>query len=156
MKRILLSGCNGKMGRIIAGCVRERRDCTIVAGIDPCGRPLDGFPVFTAPSDCAVEADVIIDFSHPDALEPLLQYAAAAHLPAALLGYPNYGQCEQDRQHQQGDDTAYSDHKKTSLSKEFQPQYTPFDAEEQSKSTVAPNFLQKSKIRACIWACAVI
>ena len=84
MKRILLSGCNGKMGRIIAGCVRERRDCTIVAGIDPCGRPLDGFPVFTAPSDCAVEADVIIDFSHPDALEPLLQYAAAAHLPAVI------------------------------------------------------------------------
>ena len=84
MKRILLSGCNGKMGRIIAGCVRERRDCTIVAGIDPCGRPLDGFPVFTEPSDCAVEADVIIDFSHPNALEPLLQYAAAAHLPAVI------------------------------------------------------------------------
>ena len=82
--------------------------------------------------------------------------AAALALPAALLGYPNYGQCEQDRQHQQGDDTAYSNHKKTSLSKEFQPQYTPFDAEEQSKSTVAPNFLQKSKIRACIWAYAVI
>ena len=82
--------------------------------------------------------------------------AAALALPAALLGYPNHGQCEQDRQHQQGDDTAYSDHKKTSLSKEFQPQYTPFDAEEQSKSTAAPNFLQKSKIRACIWACAVI
>lgn len=50
----------------------------------PCGRPLDGFPVFTAPSDCAVEADVIIDFSHPNALEPLLQYAVAAHLPAVI------------------------------------------------------------------------
>ena len=84
MKRILLSGCNGKMGRIIAGCVRERKDCTIVAGIDPCGRPFDGFPVFTAPADCAVKADVIIDFSHPNALEPLLQYAASTHIPAVI------------------------------------------------------------------------
>ena len=38
--------------------------------------------------------------------------AAAFALPAALLGYPNYGQCEQDRQHQQGDDTTCSYHKK--------------------------------------------
>ena len=34
MTRILLCGCNGKMGRVIAACVKEREDCKIVAGID--------------------------------------------------------------------------------------------------------------------------
>ena len=32
--------------------------------------------------------------------------------PAALPGDPHHRQCKQDSQHQQGDDTAYSDHKK--------------------------------------------
>ena len=38
--------------------------------------------------------------------------SAALAFPAALPGDPHHRQCEQDRQHQQGDDTAYSDHKK--------------------------------------------
>ena len=38
--------------------------------------------------------------------------SAAFAFPAALPGDPHHGQREQDRQHQQGDDTAYSDHKK--------------------------------------------
>lgn len=76
MKRIVLSGCNGKMGRMIASCVKGRDDCTVVAGIDVSGEVLDAFPVFTSPAGCQVEADVIIDFSHPSALAPLLDYAA--------------------------------------------------------------------------------
>ena len=84
MKRILLSGCNGKMGRNIAACVRERNDCTIVAGIDISGTVLDAFPVFTSPAECSVEADVIIDFSHPNALSALLDYAILHKLPAVI------------------------------------------------------------------------
>lgn len=38
--------------------------------------------------------------------------SAALAFPAALPGDPHHRQCEQDSQHQQGDDTAYSDHKK--------------------------------------------
>ena len=84
MKRIILSGCNGKMGRMIAECARERDDCTIVAGIDITGKALDAFPVFTIPSDCSVDADVIIDFSHPSALSPLLEYAVQKKIPAVI------------------------------------------------------------------------
>ena len=84
MKRIILSGCNGKMGRNIVAQVREREDCVIVAGIDRNAASLDDFPVFTCPADCAVEADVLIDFSHPSALEGLLAYAAERHLPAVI------------------------------------------------------------------------
>ncbi|MBE6907193.1 MAG: 4-hydroxy-tetrahydrodipicolinate reductase [Ruminococcaceae bacterium] len=84
MKRILLSGCNGKMGRMITACVRERNDCTIVAGIDISGTVLDAYPVFTSLAECSVESDVIIDFSHPSALGPLLEYAVSAHVPAVI------------------------------------------------------------------------
>ena len=38
--------------------------------------------------------------------------SAALAFPAALPGDPHHRQCEQDSQHQQGDDTAYSYHKK--------------------------------------------
>lgn len=84
MKRIILSGCNGHMGRIIAAGVKQRDDCNIVAGIDLHAEPLDAFPVFTSPGECAVPADVIIDFSHPSALSPILDYAVKHHIPAVI------------------------------------------------------------------------
>ena len=34
MVRIILNGCNGKMGKVIAKSVLDRDDCTIEAGID--------------------------------------------------------------------------------------------------------------------------
>lgn len=84
MKRIILSGCNGKMGRIIADCIKERADCTVVAGIDVTGEAYDAFPVFTSPDQCAADADAIIDFSHPSALASLLEYAVKRNIPAVI------------------------------------------------------------------------
>ena len=46
--------------------------------------------------------------------------------------------------------------KKTSLSKEFQPQYTPSAPGEQPESVAGSNFFRKTKILACIWPRAVI
>lgn len=84
MKKIILSGCNGKMGQIIAECVKERSDCVVVAGIDVSGTVCGTFPVFSSPAQCDVEADVIIDFSHPNALNDLLAYAVSRHIPAVF------------------------------------------------------------------------
>lgn len=84
MKRIILSGCNGHMGRVISECVKDRTDCEIVAGLDLNTESACGYPVFAKPDEINVEADVIIDFSHPSVLSPLLQYAKAKHIPAVL------------------------------------------------------------------------
>lgn len=84
MKKILLSGCNGVMGREISACVRERSDCTIVAGLDLRTDLPNDYPVFAAPAEISCEADVIIDFSHPSVLSPLLDYAMEKSLPAVL------------------------------------------------------------------------
>lgn len=84
MTKILLSGCGGKMGRVIASCVADREDCEIVAGIDPAGMEEAAFPVFGAASQFDGQADVIIDFSHPSALEGILSYAVSHHTPAVI------------------------------------------------------------------------
>ena len=85
MTKILLSGCNGKMGRVIAQTILKMKDCAVVAGIDPNTEINDGFHVFPTPFDCGdTEADVIIDFSHPAALKPLLQYAEGRKLPIVV------------------------------------------------------------------------
>lgn len=75
MTRILLCGCGGKMGRTITELVESRDDCEIVAGIDVRGGDGLPYPVFEKPCECGIEADVIIDFSLPDALDDLLAYA---------------------------------------------------------------------------------
>lgn len=84
MIKLILSGANGKMGRVIALCAAERNDCTVVAGIDPNTGAGDGFHVFASAAECDVPADVIIDFSHPSALEPLLELALRRSLPVVV------------------------------------------------------------------------
>lgn len=84
MTRILLCGCNGKMGRVIAACVKEREDCEIVSGIDIHTDPSGNFPVYSDPAAVQEEADVVIDFSHPAMLSPLLQFGLDRKLPLVL------------------------------------------------------------------------
>lgn len=84
MTRILLCGCNGKMGRTIAACAAKRDDCKIVAGVDINTTPCDDFPVFSTPKECNVPIDVIVDFSHPSCLDGVLQYATENHIPAVI------------------------------------------------------------------------
>lgn len=84
MVRIILSGANGAMGRVIARCASERPDCAVVAGVDPNTEMTGGFPVFAKPSECPAEADVVIDFSHPSALEGLLAHCSARRLPLVV------------------------------------------------------------------------
>lgn len=84
MVRIILSGCGGKMGRTVAACAEGREDCRIAAGIDlrkPEGAP---FPVYGSPEEVQTEADVLIDFSNPALLAPLLTFGERTHTPLVL------------------------------------------------------------------------
>lgn len=84
MIKIILSGCNGKMGRVITELVSRRSDCTIVAGIDLNTDMNGGFPVFPEAAQCTVPADVIVDFSNPAAVLPLLDAATERQLPIVI------------------------------------------------------------------------
>jgi 4-hydroxy-tetrahydrodipicolinate reductase len=82
--RIIISGCNGRMGREISTCVSQREDCKIAAGIDLNTTIPNDFPVFAKPMEISVEADVLIDFSNPALLPSLLQYAESKGIPLVL------------------------------------------------------------------------
>ena len=84
MARIAITGACGRMGRVIAGLVKERADCTIIAGIDKLGERYDEFPVYTKVFDMPEKPDVIIDFSHPSALPDLLSYGKMNNVPLVL------------------------------------------------------------------------
>lgn len=84
MKKILLSGCNGHMGKVISACVAEREDCEIVAGLDLNTEATSGYPVYSSIEEIKEEVDVIIDFSHPSVLSSILSYAKAHKTPAVI------------------------------------------------------------------------
>lgn len=83
MTKIILSGALGKMGKAITSCVENRKDCEIVAGVDLATAECS-FPIFKAFSDIDVDADVIIDFSHPSVLEDILAFAKEKKIPAVI------------------------------------------------------------------------
>lgn len=84
MTRIIISGCNGKMGHEVSAIASERNDCAVVGGIDVSNQIDNIYPVFKKPADINVEADVIIDFSNPALLSSLLQYAEVHKTPLVL------------------------------------------------------------------------
>lgn len=47
MIRVIMHGCNGKMGQVITGLCKEDPDVEIVAGIDVVDNRENGYPVFT-------------------------------------------------------------------------------------------------------------
>ena len=84
MRKIIISGCCGHMGRVVANICNDDPEVEIAAGIDLLAQPMEGFPVFSTPAACNVEADAVIDFSHPAALGPLLELCVGRRLPVVL------------------------------------------------------------------------
>ena len=84
MQKIILSGCCGHMGRVVVDICANDPDVEISAGIDLLAQPLDGFPVFSSPASCSVEGNVVIDFSHPAALDGLLDFCIRRKMPVVL------------------------------------------------------------------------
>ncbi len=82
MVRIIMSGCNGFMGRVVTDIVAADEDAEIVAGVDLEDKKDKTYPVFTRIADCDVEADVVIDFSSPKALDGLIDYCTEKKVAA--------------------------------------------------------------------------
>ena len=84
MVKILMHGCNGKMGRMITEIVKNEEDTVIAAGVDKfTGIPND-YPVFEKIAQCDVDVDVVIDFSNAGAVDELLDYCVEKSLPVVL------------------------------------------------------------------------
>lgn len=83
MTKIILSGYNGAMGKVVRETVKKQEDFSIVAGIDIACTEAD-FKVFSSPQQCNVKGDVIIDFSHAALIQNLLLLAIDTHTPIVI------------------------------------------------------------------------
>ena len=88
MTGIILSGCNGKMGRAVTLCVDGMQDYEIVCGIDIYTETPNSYPVYSSPmlipQEIAEKANVIIDFSNASAVPELLAYCVEKQVPCVL------------------------------------------------------------------------
>ncbi len=83
MTNIILSGCMGRMGKVITSIVAETENANIVCGFDVANGDC-AYPVYSDYASLSVDADVIIDFSHPSNLTSLLTFAKKNKLPVVM------------------------------------------------------------------------
>ncbi len=85
MIKTIISGVNGRIGQTLAACISESADMETVAGVDIAPDAVkNDFPVYDGIDKVTENADVIIDFSRPQALHALLEYASGKGIPAVL------------------------------------------------------------------------
>ncbi|MFO7610969.1 MAG: 4-hydroxy-tetrahydrodipicolinate reductase [Clostridia bacterium] len=84
MPRILLNGCGGRMGMAIVKLAAGMEDILIAAGCDLNSPDAVAFPVFRNIVDCSVPVDVVVDFSHPSAMQGVIAYCAQKNIPLVM------------------------------------------------------------------------
>lgn len=93
MTRIILTGCCGKMGKVIQNIVEKREDSEIVAGVDMYDSNDTTFPVYNKICDIKEDADVVIDFSNPALLNDLLDYGKSTKT-ALVIATTGFDECQ--------------------------------------------------------------
>ncbi len=84
MTRVIMHGCNGKMGQVISNLIAADPEVTMVAGVDAFDDGHNSYPVFSSMKECDVEADCVIDFSAAPAVDGLLEACVEKKLPVVL------------------------------------------------------------------------
>ena len=84
MVKIIISGCNGHMGRVVADLCAADPEVEVAAGFDVLGPADRDFPVYASPEQFQGQADAVIDFSSPAALPALLDFCTARRVPVVL------------------------------------------------------------------------
>ena len=84
MIKAILNGCGGRMGKMIMSVANADPDINIVAGVDKVNVQNMSLPVFGDISHCSIPADVVIDFSLPEATDALIDHCVEKKLPLVL------------------------------------------------------------------------
>lgn len=84
MTKVIMHGCNGRMGQMIAGLCADDPQIEIVAGVDTYTEKKNDFPVFASIAECNIPADAVIDFSNAGAVDGLLDWCVERKVPVVL------------------------------------------------------------------------
>lgn len=85
-KEIFLSlcGCFGRMGKCIIDEIENFQEISISCGVDRSNRKSELFPVVDCANKIYTKSDVILDFSHPSALDSLLEFSIKKFIPLVI------------------------------------------------------------------------
>lgn len=84
MVKVLMVGCNGRMGKVISAIVEKEENMEIVAGVDIVNDPMTAYPVFASVGEVNIPVDVVIDFSSAKNTDALLAYCKETKTPLVL------------------------------------------------------------------------
>ena len=82
--KVLINGCNGKMGQEVAKQIKLTEGVDVLCGFDRADTGDNNFPVFTNINDINLIPDVIIDFSVPAATLTILEFAKKNAIPIVI------------------------------------------------------------------------
>ena len=84
MRHILLSGANGRMGKVLQHMIAGHAEFVISAGLDRHTEATGDFPIYSAPEAVKEPVDLVIDFSHHSNVAGLLDFCVANQLPIVV------------------------------------------------------------------------
>ena len=84
MLEVMVNGCNGKMGSVVADLVDKDPNIILKCGTDRIDTGMLTYPVYTDLNQIPEKPSVIIDFSVPVSTFGVLEYAKQNHVPIVI------------------------------------------------------------------------
>lgn len=83
--KVLLHGCNGRMGQVLVRLLSETSDMEIVCGVDSFpDRIKNNFPVYSTLDKVAEDTDILIDFSNHSCINDIIKFGEHRILPLII------------------------------------------------------------------------
>ena len=82
--KILVNGCNGRMGKEVTKQIEKSEEDKVLCGVDRSGMKKNNFPVFSKATEVDTIPEVIIDFSIPVATFEILEFARKNKVPIVI------------------------------------------------------------------------
>lgn len=97
MIKVLISGANGKMGQTLKDTFAGQENMVVVAGVDKYPRARENnFPVYESFRDVVEVVDIVVDFSRPETLPGLLDFAREKNV-SVILATTGYSDDDKDK-----------------------------------------------------------
>ncbi len=83
--KVIINGYSGTMGQVLTKCVLDDEELLLVAGVSPKHHDVNNqFNTYSSFAEVKEDADVVIDFSNPLALDDILDYCLKTKTPVVL------------------------------------------------------------------------
>lgn len=84
MIKVLINGCNGRMGQVLVHEIDRFPELLLNCGFDIYDEGKNAFPVYSKIEDIKEKPDVIVDFSIPVSTFNILNYAVKNNVPVVI------------------------------------------------------------------------